>query len=490
MASALTAALFASLVVVGDQGARADHNTDIHSDNMSLVATLDTGHGGDLAFWGDTAVLSHGSADGDPGGRNDGFQLVDISDPTKPTNIGGVFECVKTGADVSVWRDLVFLSSSENVLTSDDCHGESLGDPEGFMGLQIVSIENPEAPERIASVNTCPDRRDPTRCSDSHTHTLVPDLEHRDPATGKRDPRLIVYVNRTNQAVVEVPLRNPVDARVINWVDFAPPSSGFAGACHDVSVFLPRNLAACAGEKSTQVQIWDISDPADPSLVSVTSNPEMDNVHGSTFSWDGNILVVADEALAGLASSGPCPGPATSSPIGALWFYDISDPAVPVLKNFYQLPQPVEAGGCTAHQFNVVPLRSGRDVLVAGWFLGGTTVVDFTDPDNPEQIAHYRAEPDDPERRSNPWSSYWYNGFVYANNTFDGDFTPKTERGFDVFAVDDPRLKDHIRLNRFNFGTQECLPPPHGAAHGNLTTCETDDGGGLLDAVRARGDES
>lgn len=46
-------------------------------------------------------------------------------------------------------------------------------------------------------------------------------------------------------------------------------------------------------------------------------------------------------------------------------------------------------GYCTAHQFNVIPLRSGRDVLVAGWTLGGTTVVDFGDPERPYEIAHF-----------------------------------------------------------------------------------------------------
>lgn len=456
--------------------AEATDGDDLHSDNMSLLATLDTAPGGDLAIWGDTAVLSQGSGDDDV--TNDGFVIVDISDPAKPVEIGS-FSCNGSGADISIWQDLVILSAQAQEGPECDAHAGSINVVDGrenFFGLHFVSIADPRDPELLASINTCPDLLDLEGCGFSHTHTLVPDLDHRDPTTGKRAPRLIVYVNLRNEIVVEVPLRDPAAAHVVGRIDEAPPPNNelfvtSTGGCHDVAVFLPRSLAACAAYSSRQVWIWDISDPVDPSLVSIIDNHTWELAHGTGFSWDGTTLVVADESFEN-HQLGTCPGPGTSSPHSALWFYDISDARVPVLQGFYQLPQPVETGGCTAHQFNIVPLSSGRDVLVAGWGLGGTTVVDFTDPADPQQIAHYRAAPDDPELRSNPWSSYWYKGFIYANNMslrFSG-FT--TSRGFDVFEVDDPRLQQHVRVNRFNFGTQECLPPPHGAAHGSL--CEAD----------------
>jgi hypothetical protein len=37
---------------------------------------------------------------------------------------------------------------------------------------------------------------------------------------------------------------------------------------------------------------------------------------------------------------------------------------------------------CTLHNYNVVPLRNGGDVLVSGHYQAGTWVVDFTDPAN------------------------------------------------------------------------------------------------------------
>ena len=43
---------------------------------------------------------------------------------------------------------------------------------------------------------------------------------------------------------------------------------------------------------------------------------------------------------------------------------------------------------CTIHNFNVVPVRSGNYVLVSGNYQSGTSIVDFTDLDNPVEIAY------------------------------------------------------------------------------------------------------
>ena len=76
---------------------------------------------------------------------------------------------------------------------------------------------------------------------------------------------------------------------------------------------------------------------------------------------------------------------------GGLWFYDVSDAEAPDEKGRFKLPQRYQYDLCTAHLFNVVPLRSERDILVASWYEAGTTVVDFTDPSKPKQLAFYNA---------------------------------------------------------------------------------------------------
>ena len=62
---------------------------------------------------------------------------------------------------------------------------------------------------------------------------------------------------------------------------------------------------------------------------------------------------------------------------------------------------------CTAHNFNVVPLRTDRDILVSAWYNGGTTVLDFTDPANPQELGYLNVPLTDPSTPiSATWSSY------------------------------------------------------------------------------------
>lgn len=57
------------------------------------------------------------------------------------------------------------------------------------------------------------------------------------------------------------------------------------------------------------------------------------------------------------------------------------------------------------------------------------------------------------------WSSYWYRGYIYANN-FDEDVNSlsRRSRGLDVFAIADPATAKVFRVNRLNPQTME--PPP------------------------------
>jgi hypothetical protein len=247
--------------------------------------------------------------------------------------------------------------------------------------------------------------------------------------------------------VIEVPLDRPQDASVISTPSVAP-----ARGCHDVTVFLPRKLAAAAC--LVESQIWDISDPANPKVVSHIQNPAINIHHSSVFSWDGNTVVFGDE-LGGAAAAAGCIDP--HLPLGALWFYDVSNPKAPVVKGRYNLPEEEQRQAtllCTAHNFNTIPLKDGRDVLVSAWYNGGTTVVDFTNPALPEQLGFYIAK--EPVKASN-WASYWYNGLIYANN-FDAGYQPPDphSRGFDVMAIGDRSLRRNAaRFSRLNAQTQE-----------------------------------
>jgi hypothetical protein len=132
----------------------------------------------------------------------------------------------------------------------------------------------------------------------------------------------------------------------------------------------------------------------------------------------------------------------------------------PKERGFFQLPRSTGEHFCYAHESNVVPMHGPHDIVVTGWFGGGVDLVDFTDPSRPREIASWVSSGAD-GAHSFAYAGYWYDGHVYAGNTaLESLDDPMTQRGFDVFAVDDPVLAMAIDLPHMNAQTQEPLPRP------------------------------
>ncbi len=433
---ALLVGVAASSVLAFAGAAAAQHNADLHSDNMRHVARFTDGgtyaSGTDIAFWNDVAVAGNQS----PGG----FRLLKLAgtdDPQPVFTERAQFNCNGGQSDVSIWKSLAFVSI-DGPRSSAACDAGSAS--EGFEGIRVVdigSIDNP-SPRQVAFVRT--------DCG-SHTHTLVPD---------EANGRVLLYVlsyplgvptatcsplTHRKISVVEVPLSNPAAAKVVSTPDVSP-----AIGCHDVTVLLPRKLAGAAC--LTETQLWDISDPVHPRVLSHIVNPGISIHHGTTFSFDGSTLAIGDE-LAGATVAPGCVGGNEHLPIGAIWFYDVSNPSLPLLRGTYRIPQSVTSTLCTAHNFNTVPVQTERDLLVSAWYNGGTTVVDFTDPTNPQQVGFYIVRSATP---SNSWSSYWYRDQIYANNL--------GTAGFDAFTLDELR-NDAVKLHHLNPQTMEALRTRH-----------------------------
>lgn len=416
--------------------AHAAHNADVHTPNTAHVATFDDAgkwnEGSDLAFWGDYAIA----------GNYQGLRVIDIANPRAPREVGQ-FECPGSQADVTVWKQLVFMSvDSPRAAPECGAGAQQAGDIEG---IRVVSIADPAKPAQIAFVKTA--------CG-SHTNTLVPD---------EANNRVLLYVlsyplgaptpacNSTHQkiSVIAVDLAQPEKARVVSTPNVGPLA---VGGCHDVTVLPSHKLAgaACLDES----QLWDIADPVNPKIVGRIRNPRINIHHSATFSWDAKTLVLGDE-FGGAEVPHSCVGGGGQPPLGALWFYDVSNRAVPVEKGFYRIPELLPGQLCTAHNFNTVPLPGERDILVGSWYQGGMSAIDFTDPANPTRFAYHRGAAASAGGSAgaaavNQWSTYWYNGFAYGNN--------RNTRGFDVIAINDPAMAPALELGRLNPQTQESLP--------------------------------
>jgi hypothetical protein len=417
---------------------------DRHSDELELVASLPKDEhsfdffNSDLAFWGDTLVQ----------GSYDGFRLIDISRPTAPHLIADV-ECRGPQGDVSIWEDLVFVSVDRPQTTPGcDSQDADSADPlfvppeGGWEGIRIFDISQPRRPELVASVTT--------DCG-SHTNTLVPELDN---------DRLLLYVSSyalavqpdlapdcTNPhghiSVVEVPVDDPAAASVIAqphlfdtpvWTVWpgAPEEFENTSGCHDISIFEPRHLAAAAC--MSEGQIWDISDPVRPVQLAHVDLPDVSFWHSATWSNDGSEVAFGDENLD--------PAGCTDAPLGSIWFYDVTDPETPRLDGRFSLDRYQGSEICSAHMFNVIP-GIDRDLLVSAFYAGGTSVIDFTDPTQPEEVAFFDVGGRSP---GDEWASYWYRGYIWASDHL---------RGLDVFQLNVPEVDAATDLPYLNPQIQE-----------------------------------
>ncbi len=431
--------------------ASADHATRPHTPNIHTLGhspqpgTFAAPDGqrtvnSDIAFWGNLAF----------NGNYDGFRIIDVSEPGDPVLLSHT-HCNGDQGDIVVWQNLLVRSWNSKKATARDCDGHTV--PAGWEGVHVFDTSNPADPQLVASVEL--------PCG-SHTVTLAPDLAN---------DRVIVYSNNSSAAgctptepgqtpdetgdfidVIAVPLDHPENASLIHREPLAGPTDPTVRpGCHDMGVILGDvNLAACASADTTNV--FDIGanalpggSLADPQFLYTVQEPGVDGHagrwHSAAFTWDGRVLVLGWEPGGGAAPE--CE--ATDPPVKkSMFFYDAATGAK---LGQWTLPRPQSAAeNCTIHNYNVVPLRSGRYVAVSGNYQAGTWVTDFTDPASPATVAWSDPPPLVPTQLGGAWSSYWYNNFV-----FESEIT----KGLNVFRVSDPRLAGARILGHLNPQTQE-----------------------------------
>ena len=405
------ARLCRSLVLVGcaigllalAPAAMAGHKGDPRTSNMHPLGHIVEpavlgGFGGanpdintDIAFQGKLAFQ----------GNWDGFSIRNISAPGNPKTVSRTF-CDGNQGDVVVYGDILVRAWNTPAGTAGafgaglTCDGQPV--PAGFEGVHVFDISNLANPVLVADIElSARPQADAFGCG-SHTLTLVPD-----PA----NDRAIVY-NQTSGGpcpfvgILEVPVENPEDAR---WLRNEPLEE--ADAAHDSGVILGDvNMMAVASHDHANV--FDIgandhpggslTDPLflyainEPGVCNVPGDPLCNgNWHSATFSWDGEMIVLGWEPGGGLQAECEASDPAAKK---SFFFYDADNGAK---LGQWTLPRPQGANeNCTLHNYNLVPLRDGRDILVSGNYQAGIWVVDLTNPASPVTVAWSDPPPADP----------------------------------------------------------------------------------------------
>jgi len=192
--------------------------------------------------------------------------------------------------------------------------------------------------------------------------------------------------------------------------------------CHDITAYPAIGLAggACGGYGV----LLDIRDPAHPKRVGAVADSNFSFWHSASFNNDGTKMLFTDEWGGGTQPR--CR--VTDKPEwGADAIFTLSNDQL-AFKGYYKLPAPqTSEENCVAHNGSLVPVP-GRDIMTQGWYQGGVSVFEFTDPAHPKEIAYFDRGPIDATKMyvGGSWSAYWYNGYIYSS---------EIARGLDVFEL-------------------------------------------------------
>jgi hypothetical protein len=170
--------------------------------------------------------------------------------------------------------------------------------------------------------------------------------------------------------------------------------------------------------------LLDISDPVNPRRLDAVSDSNFSYWHSATLNHDGTKVLFSDEW-----GGGGAPKCRASDPRewGADAIFTIENRKMR-FRSYYKLPAPqTPLENCVAHNGSLIPIP-GRDVMVQGWYQGGISVFDWTDPDHPVEIAFHDRGPVDSTQMqmAGSWSVYWYNGAIVSSEIV---------RGLDIFEL-------------------------------------------------------
>ena len=395
-----------------------------------------------------------------------GMNVFDISNPAKASLLTTLV-CPGGQGDPSVYKNLLFMSV-EMPNGRLDCGTQGFppepprpadapkkkappaAQKDRFRGVRIFDISDIKNPKQVAAVQTC---------RGSHTHTLVVDpndknnvyiyvsgtsfvrqseelagcSDEKDPG---KDPNTALF----RIDVIKVPVAAPQDAKIVSSPRvFIDPRTGALNGlnnggthgkdkpadtnqCHDITVYSAIGLAA--GACSGNGILLDIKDPVHPKRMDAVNDPNYSYWHSASFSNDGSKVLFTDEWGGGLGAR--C-RPNDPNKWGADAIFTLKDNKLS-MASYYKLPaaQP-DSSNCVAHNGSLIPVP-GRDILVQAWYQGGISLVDFTDPAQPFEIAYFDRGPIDPNVLilGGDWSAYWYNGYIYGS---------EIARGLDVFEL-------------------------------------------------------
>ena len=324
---------------------------------------------------------------------------------------------------------------------------------ERFRGVRIFDISDISKPKQVGAVQTCRGSHTHTLVVDPNDKNNVflyvsgtSFVRQNEELAGCTDgtPDKNPDTARFRIDVIKVPVAAPQDAKIVSSPRiFIDPRTGVVNGlnnggshdnddnqgkpsdtdqCHDITVYSAIGLAA--GACSGNGIILDIKDPANPKRVDAVNDTNYSYWHSAAFSNDGKKVVFTDEWGGGLGARCRENDP---NKWGADAIFRLKDNKLS-FASYYKMPAAQgDSENCVAHNGSLVPIP-GRDIKVQAWYQGGISIMDFTDPDHAFEIAYFDRGPLDPKVLilGGSWSAYWYNGRIYSS---------EIARGLDIFEL-------------------------------------------------------
>lgn len=385
-----------------------------NSHGMDLAARLPYEMGGDLQFQRRagahvvdgvtvtaTTDLAFASAHADLSRIDGGIEIIDVTDPRAPKKLARI-PCPGYQSDVAIYQNLL-LQTLDHPRSNVGCDPEWLRasgsdgvDQAGVGGVRIYDVTDPARPKLLHFLSVLGTFGDGV-----HDVTVLPWAG-------------IAFLARLDGRLGIVDLKDPAFAATA--LDVADISAEMKTSCHDIGLDPVRLLAFCPANEA-ETYILDVRDAKHPAYLGKIVNAALSRHHGALMAPDGVTLVLQSEFdhPAQVASGAPA----------GLWFYDLTDPAHPVVHGSWAptLCEPTEQAerACSSHWFNFIP---GTTRVVASWRQEGIFVVDYTDPTAPTEALHYRPSSTLTGlggTQTDFWSAYLWHGYIYGSaNRADG----------------------------------------------------------------------
>ncbi|HET7274050.1 MAG TPA: hypothetical protein VFI91_02655 [Longimicrobiaceae bacterium] len=390
-----------------------------------------------------------------------GLRIFDISDIRNPVNVGNVQTC-RGSHTHTVLADpddpenvYVYISGSSRVRSPEELAGCSSATPDedpnsALFRIEVIKVPvdhpeqaaivssprifndlvaPPEHGETAADIAAAAEEAAAARAQGMFTATIFgmervlaprivePMLDSIVKARGGTGP-----ATAADSAALWAGLPTIIAAMTGQAEEGSGPRPG-PTQCHDITVYPAIGLAggACGGYGL----LLDISDPAHPVRIDAVADSNFSYWHSATFSNDGSKILFSDEWGGG---GGPKCRATDPMEWGADAIFTIDNRKMD-FKSYYKMPAAQTAEeNCVAHNGSLIPIP-GREVMVQSWYQGGISVFDWTDPNNPQEIAYFDRGPVDATRMvsAGTWSAYWYNGVIVSS---------EIARGLDIFQLE------------------------------------------------------